>query len=35
MGAELIHFEIPGDDVGVLAEFYTKVLGWEVGEPVE
>jgi predicted enzyme related to lactoylglutathione lyase len=35
MGAELVHFEIPGDDVDVLADFYAKVLGWEIGPPFE
>ena len=30
MGADLIHFEIPADDVSALTEFYTKTLHWTI-----
>ena len=33
MGAELVHFEIPADDPDKLTDFYTKVMGWEIGPP--
>ncbi len=35
MGADLVHFEIVGDDADKLAEFYTKALGWMLDEPME
>lgn len=35
MGAELIHFEIPANDPDKLADFYMKVLGWNIEAPME
>jgi len=30
MNGELIHFEIPADDVQKIADFYRNVLGWKI-----
>ena len=35
MGAELMYFEIPGDDLDALTEFYTRVMRWTVGPRAE
>lgn len=35
MGAKLVYFEIPGQDLDRLTEFYTKVMDWTVGPKVE
>jgi uncharacterized protein len=35
MGAELMYFEIPGDDLDALTEFYTRVMRWTIGPRAE
>jgi predicted enzyme related to lactoylglutathione lyase len=32
MGAPVVHFEVHGEDLKVLSEFYSKLFGWEVHE---
>ena len=35
MGAELMYFEIPANDLDALTEFYTRVLRWTIGPRAE
>jgi predicted enzyme related to lactoylglutathione lyase len=32
MAGEIVHFEVPVDDVEKMKSFYEKVLGWEIKE---
>lgn len=32
MGAPVVHFEVNGNDLKVLTEFYSNLFGWEVHE---